>query len=159
MLALLADIHSNLEALEACLAHARSRGATRYAFLGDLVGYGADPAAVVERVRGYAAGGALVVQGNHDAAVCKSAGGLNDSARTTVLWTREVLSREQIEWLGSLPLCIREEGICFVHASAAAPERWEYVEDARSAKRSAEAAGSAWTFGGHVHRQRVFFGS
>ena len=49
-LALLSDIHSNLQALEACLLHARSQKAQRFAFLGDLVGYGADPAAVIDRI-------------------------------------------------------------------------------------------------------------
>src|SRR5206468_10658387 len=148
MLALFADIHSNLEALRACLEHARSRGATRHVFLGDLVGYGADPKAVLEVVRNHAAAGALVVQGNHDAAVAGSSAGLTEDARDTVLWTRELLSKEEIAWLRSLPLCIREEQTCFVHASAASPERWEYVEHPPAAKRSADAAGSIWTFGG-----------
>ena len=159
MLALLADIHANLEALEACLADARGRGATRYVFLGDLVGYGADPAAVLRVIRGYAAEGAVVVQGNHDAAVARSTGGLSEGARDTILWTREVLGKEEISWLGSLPLCVREERICFVHASAASPARWEYLDDPASAKRSAEAAGSCWTFGGHVHHQMLYFGT
>jgi hypothetical protein len=44
LIALLSDIHANLEALEACLRHARERGAERHAFLGDFVGYGADAA-------------------------------------------------------------------------------------------------------------------
>jgi len=56
-IALLADIHANLEALEACLAHARPKGAERFAFLGDLVGYGADPTAVLEIVAPRAAQG------------------------------------------------------------------------------------------------------
>ncbi|HEX4764174.1 MAG TPA: metallophosphoesterase family protein, partial [Usitatibacter sp.] len=68
-LALLADIHSNLEALHACLAHARAAGARRFALLGDVVGYGADPAAVVEVAMALAAEGAIVVRGNHDEAV------------------------------------------------------------------------------------------
>ena len=67
-LALFADIHSNLEALTACLEHAKALGARRYAFLGDLVGYGADPVAVLELVEGHAAEGSVVVLGNHDAA-------------------------------------------------------------------------------------------
>lgn len=50
-IALFADIHANLEALEACLAHAEAAGARRLVFLGDLVGYGADPRAVLARVR------------------------------------------------------------------------------------------------------------
>ena len=68
-LALFADIHSNLEALTACLAHANAIGADRYAFLGDLLGYGADPVRVLELIEEHARGGAVVVLGNHDAAV------------------------------------------------------------------------------------------
>ena len=66
-LALFADIHSNLEALTACLEHAKPQGAERYAFLGDLVGYGADPVAVLEVIERFAAQGAAVVLGNHNA--------------------------------------------------------------------------------------------
>ena len=54
-LALFADIHSNLEAITACLAHAQALGADRYAFLGDLVGYGADPVAVLDLIEQHAA--------------------------------------------------------------------------------------------------------
>ena len=60
-LALFADIHSNLEAITACLAHAQALGADRYAFLGDLVGYGADPVAVLDLIEQHAANGAVVV--------------------------------------------------------------------------------------------------
>ena len=50
LLAVMSDLHANLEALNACLEHARQGGAERYAFLGDLVGYGADPCAIVDIV-------------------------------------------------------------------------------------------------------------
>jgi predicted phosphodiesterase len=66
---LLADIHANLQALRACLAHARSRGAKSFAFLGDLVGYGADPGPVLDVVAEFVAQGAVAVKGNHDQAV------------------------------------------------------------------------------------------
>ena len=65
-LALLSDIHANIQALDACLTHARAQGAGRFALLGDLVGYGADPVAVVEQVKVLVADGALVIKGNHD---------------------------------------------------------------------------------------------
>src|ERR1043165_2293940 len=65
--ALFADIHSNLTALEACLRHARQRGAERFVFLGDLVGYGPDPAEVLDVIT--ALNGAIVVKGNHDEAI------------------------------------------------------------------------------------------
>src|SRR6266545_1078469 len=125
--ALLSDIHANIEALDACLKHARQGGATRYAFLGDLVGYGADPQRVVETVMRYQSGGALVVQGNHDVAVETTEGGMSDGAAETRDWTRGVLDAAAKDWLRSLPLCLREDQLCFVHASAAAPGRWEYV--------------------------------
>jgi predicted phosphodiesterase len=66
-LALLSDIHANIQALDACLAHARVQGAQQFALLGDLVGYGAHPVEVVARVQELAAAGALVLKGNHDA--------------------------------------------------------------------------------------------
>jgi len=157
LLALLSDIHANVEALEACLAHARTAGATRHAFLGDLVGYGADPAAVVQIVRRHAADGAVVVQGNHDAAVARPSGVSSESAQDAIRWTRSVLDAEAVAWLASLPLQAREERLCFVHASAFAPQRWEYVDTPAAAKKSAEAAGVPWTFCGHVHRQTLFF--
>ena len=65
--ALFADIHANREALSACLADARREGAERYIFLGDLVGYGPDPAWVVEQVAALTEAGALAIRGNHDA--------------------------------------------------------------------------------------------
>jgi diadenosine tetraphosphatase ApaH/serine/threonine PP2A family protein phosphatase len=67
-LALLADLHANLEAVEACLKHARTQDAEQLAFLGDLVGYGADPGPVVDRVQAAVAAGALAIKGNHDEA-------------------------------------------------------------------------------------------
>ena len=155
LLALLSDIHANLEALNACLAHARAAGATRHAFLGDLVGYGADPAAVVEIVQRHAAEGAVVVQGNHDAAVARSSGASSESAQDAIRWTRTVLGAEAIAWLGALPLQAREEQLCFVHASAAAPQRWEYLDTPGAARKSADAAGVPWTFSGHVAEELV----
>lgn len=157
LLALLADLHGNLEALHACLKHARDSGATKYAFLGDFVGYGADPAAVVEIVQDHVARGAIAVQGNHDAWVAQSGRAISPGAQDSILWTREALSRDAKAWLSSLPLCLREEAVCFVHASASTPERWDYIEDPAAAKQSADAAGVPWTFSGHVHRQMLFF--
>src|SRR6266513_2651296 len=82
--ALLSDIHGNLEALNACLGHARERGAERFGFLGDLVGYGADARGVVEVVAQYAATGALDLKGNHDEAIAKRGSYFNDAARAAL---------------------------------------------------------------------------
>ncbi len=157
-LALLADIHSNLEALRSCLAHAQAQGARRYAFLGDLVGYGADPAAVLDIVAEHASRGAVVVKGNHDEAVVADGGYLNESAAAAIAWTRGAISPAHRQFLESLPLCIREEAACLVHASADAPQRWDYVDSASAAEKSSRAAARPYTFSGHVHHQ-VLYGS
>ena len=157
VIALLADVHSNLEALDACLAHARQCGAGRYAFLGDLVGYGADPQAVIDMVARYAADGAILVKGNHDAAVEKRAGYMNDTSTEVIEWTREVLSEDRKAFLANLPLCIRDGPMCFVHASAASPARWDYVDSPAAAEKSVEAAQVPYTFSGHVHDQMLYF--
>src|SRR6476620_5624933 len=91
-IALLSDIHANTEALTACLHHAAERGAERFAFLGDFVGYGADPGGVVDIVVRYAAEGAVALKGNHDQAVEKSAGYFNEAALAAIEWARKALS-------------------------------------------------------------------
>ena len=64
---LFADLHSNLEAFEACMARAKELGVTRMAFLGDLVGYNADPSALIDRIAALVdAKQAIAVRGNHD---------------------------------------------------------------------------------------------
>src|SRR5215470_1189111 len=107
-LALFADIHSNLEAITACLDHARARGADRYAFLGDLVGYGADPVAVLDLIAEHAARGAVVVLGNHDAAALgRPVDLLGSAAEDAIAWTRSQLGERQRAFLASLPLTVR----------------------------------------------------
>ena len=94
-LALFADVHSNLEAITACLNHAQALGADRFAFLGDMVGYGADPVAVLDMVEQYAAKGAVVVLGNHDAAaIGRPVGAMNSGAQAAIDWTRSQLGQK-----------------------------------------------------------------
>jgi diadenosine tetraphosphatase ApaH/serine/threonine PP2A family protein phosphatase len=155
-LAVMSDIHANLEALSACLAHARAAGAERFAFLGDMVGYGADPDAVLDIVIQHAQCGAVVVKGNHDEAVHGATDYLNRSATTVIEWTRQRLSDRHLEFLDKLPMCLHESESCFVHASAESPEKWDYVDSPTAAERCARAAGRPYTFAGHVHEQRLF---
>lgn len=156
VIALLADIHANLEALRACLAHARTRGVERHAFLGDLVGYGADPAAVVDIVAERATRGDLVVKGNHDEAIMGSTAYLNDSAAEAIMWSRDALGVAHLQFLAALPFVAREGPACFVHATADAPGRWTYIDSPASALKSVQAAGGAYTFSGHVHDQVLY---
>ena len=139
-LALLADLHANREALSALLEHARTQGAERFAFLGDYVGYGADPGWVVDQVRDHVERGAWAVLGNHDeAAVRGMRPSMSDDARRGVEWTRAQLAPEQLEFLGSLPLTAADEEMLFVHANAFDPAGWAYVEGRSEAARSMHA--------------------
>lgn len=157
-LAILSDIHSNLEALQACLAHASAQGAERFAFLGDLVGYGADPLACLEIVATLARQGAVVVQGNHDeAALAGLCEGMSFAARDAVYWTRAQLGQGQRTFLEGLPLSVTDGDTLFVHASADRPERWTYVSGPKDAARCIQAAGTTYTFAGHVHRPMLYF--
>lgn len=152
-----ADIHSNLEAISACLAHAQTLRADRFAFLGDLIGYGADPVAVLDLIEGYAAKGAVVVLGNHDAAVLGRAADLNPNAQAAIAWTQEQLGATQRAFLQALPLTVREGNTLFVHASAAAPEQWVYITNPAQADASIQAGGTNYVFCGHVHEQQLYF--
>jgi predicted phosphodiesterase len=99
----LTDIHANLEAFETCLSDARTRGYDRTLVLGDLIGYGADPNAVVDMVRDLKP--AAIVRGNHDkvAIGLDQAEGFNSVAKQAAAWMLEVMTPENREWVASLP--------------------------------------------------------
>jgi diadenosine tetraphosphatase ApaH/serine/threonine PP2A family protein phosphatase len=159
-LALLSDLHANRQALQACLADARARGATHYAVLGDLVGYGGEPGAVLDIVMELAQSGAWVVRGNHDAAALDPPPASTAGDYAGAAWTASQLNAHQREFLLSLPLMLRSEFMLFVHASAHEPARWDYVNNPVTARASLEAAaaeGATHVFGGHVHQQRLFY--
>lgn len=160
-LALLSDIHANLQALDACLAHARAQRAQRFAFLGDLVGYGANPGQVLERIKLLTEEGAVVLKGNHDAMALAPPSEVKSMGDSTAAWTHAQLSQAQKDWLAALPMTHQQDKVLLVHASANEPERWRYVTDERSASASLDAAtalpGVHYVFGGHVHEQTLYY--
>lgn len=125
-IAVLSDVHANLEALEAVLEDARQAGADTYWCLGDVVGYGADPNPVVDRL---SAEPVVAVAGNHDwAATGKmKLGYFNSMAALAAEWTSAVLSEPSRRWLQALPLERVERGVRLVHASPSDPAAWLYV--------------------------------
>lgn len=160
-LALLSDVHANLPALEACLAHAQAMGATRVAVLGDLVGYGPHPAQVVERAMALAAAGGILLRGNHDEAAQAPAGSPRTAEELSSAWTCGELTAAQRGFIGGLPLTAVVETALLVHASADEPRAWHYVDQPALAQRCLEAAerghGARQVFCGHVHAQRLFY--
>src|SRR5262249_12594277 len=123
--AIIADVHANLEAFQAVLEHAKEQKCTHYAFLGDFVGYCADPKACVDIVR---AMDAPCVKGNHDeyCATNLPLHGFNPKAAQLVQWTRNQLTADDRQWLQNLPYVQRVENFTIVHATLDGPQRWGY---------------------------------
>ena len=157
--ALIADIHSNIEAFEAVIAHARAHGVSRFMLIGDLVGYGADPEAVLERCMALVERKeAVAILGNHDALACaRFPCHLNADAQAAIDWTIMQLKPRQLEFLRRLPLMHQENGITCVHASARTPESWRYISTGTEAFESLQAAGTCWAFSGHVHDPALYY--
>ena len=151
---ILADIHANLEALEAVLERARGRF-DRVICCGDLVGYGPDPNEVTEAVRQLDP--AVVVRGNHD----KAAVGLTDLswfnplARSAALWTQAQLSEENRRYLQAMPRGpVEGDGFTVAHGSL--PDEDQYLLNLEDALQSLSLAVHRLTFFGHTHVQGGF---
>lgn len=152
---LLSDIHSNLEALEACLTAAPPTDAT--VNLGDIVGYGASPNEVTERSRALAG---IFVRGNHDKVVAgiDSVENFNPIAGVAALWNREQINSEHLSWLRDLPKgpVVMDEigGVQYVHGAPDDEDR--YVVTPEDAAAQLTKADTGITFFGHTHIQGAF---
>ncbi|ACV23901.1 metallophosphoesterase family protein [Methanocaldococcus fervens] len=130
MMAIISDIHSNLEALEAVLNDIKNRGIKNIVCLGDIVGYGANPNECVELIKGAKC---KCVAGNHDYGVLgkESLDFFNKYGAIAILWTKKFIKPENLKFLDSLPLVIEEKiknkKIIFSHANPKYPELWEYL--------------------------------
>jgi len=146
-IAVLSDIHANVVALDAVLAATGPVDAVWH--LGDVVGYGPDPDAVIDRLRDAAAVG---VRGNHDAAAL---GGpeidwFNPDARAAMEWTRTRLSERSREWLAELPERRVASDWTLVHGSIRDP-LWEYVTSGAVAATSLDLLTTPGGLHGHTH--------
>jgi diadenosine tetraphosphatase ApaH/serine/threonine PP2A family protein phosphatase len=152
---LLSDIHSNLEALDACVAAAPAYD--RVVNLGDTVGYGANPNEVIARAQAL---GKVFVRGNHDRAACElmSIDDFNPVAGLATLWTRDQLTAENLAWLRSLPQgpigLDGVPGIQFVHGSPLDEDA--YMVSAKDAIAPLMTNPVPVTFFGHTHLQGGF---
>jgi len=153
-IAVLSDVHSNLVALEAVLAHAGAVDAVWHT--GDIVGYGPDPDGVVARL---AAAGAIGVRGNHDAAAVggREIESFNREARQAMEWTRANIAPETKAWLADLPQRRTLDDFTLVHGSPLDPT-WEYVTDERSARENIAALETPHGLHGHTHVPVAWFG-
>ncbi|HAM71770.1 MAG TPA: metallophosphoesterase [Verrucomicrobiales bacterium] len=148
--AVIADIHSNLEALEVVLADSREQKCTHYCCIGDVVGYGANPRECLEIVRSM---GMPCVKGNHDeyCSMDETLEGFNPHAAEAVQWTRQQLSAEDRQWLRDLKYVRLVASFSMVHATLDVPQRWGYVFDKLAAAASFTYQNTSVCFFGHTH--------
>jgi diadenosine tetraphosphatase ApaH/serine/threonine PP2A family protein phosphatase len=153
---ILTDIHANLEALDTCLADAGTRGYDATLVLGDLVGYGADPNAVVERVQSLAP--AAIVRGNHDKVACglEQAEGFNAVAKSAARWTLDVLKPEHREWLAALPAGPVEVDAIVEICHGSPFDEDAYIFDELDAVRAIRTATRPLCLFGHTHYPVTF---
>lgn len=146
-IAVLSDIHANVVALEAVLAATQPVDAVWH--LGDVVGYGPDPDAVIDRLRGVDAVG---VRGNHDAAAIggREIDWFNPDARAAMEWTRTRLSASSRAWLADLPERRVDGDWTLVHGSIRDP-LWEYVTSRSAASASLDELTTRVGLHGHTH--------
>ncbi|MBA3686731.1 MAG: metallophosphoesterase family protein [Planctomycetes bacterium] len=157
--ALLGDIHGNTEALTQVLASIKSENVDKVVCLGDIVGYGAEPAQCLDTIMGM---GCDVIAGNHDwAAVGKlSIDCFNAYAKAAALWTRDQLTDQQKSFLANLPLTITYEHFAVAHGTFHQPEAFNYIQTVFDAQQSFEALkklGASLGFLGHSHVPVGFF--
>lgn len=149
----LSDIHANLEALEAVLEAARDIPYQRLLVLGDLVGYGASPNEVVDRVRELAPH--ATIRGNHDkvGAGLEPSDAFNAVARTAIRWTYEALSDDNRDWLAELPAgpLVVDDLLEICHGTPQDEDM--YVFDDGDVLRSMQAATRRLCLFGHTHVQ------
>ena len=147
---ILSDIHGNIDALEAVIRSLEGAGLDAWICLGDLVGYGAEPSAVIDRVRKL---GMVTVRGNHDHAATDPAldSSFNVWAAKAIAWTRERLDDDRISYLAELPLTRRVDDVLLVHAAPSDPIRWPYILDAAGADRELGEFEEPLCLFGHTH--------
>jgi len=150
----LSDIHANLEALEAVLTEAA--GCDRTLVLGDVVGYGADPNAVVDRLRGLR--DATFIRGNHDkvATGLESVTGFNHLARHAIQWTASALTSDNRTWVAGLdhgPIDIDD----LVEISHGSPfDEDTYIFDELDVRHAFTASKRTLSLFGHTHVPAAF---
>ncbi|MGR9088684.1 MAG: metallophosphoesterase family protein [Gammaproteobacteria bacterium] len=119
-IAVMADIHANYPALECVLSYLESENIQEGIILGDIVGYGPDPARCIERLM---ADSYTIIKGNHDHAVAinKADTGFSQSAKTVIHWTVDQLTAEHRDWLKYLPAVMENDEWLAVHGSPLDP--------------------------------------
>jgi diadenosine tetraphosphatase ApaH/serine/threonine PP2A family protein phosphatase len=162
--AIISDIHSNLEALQAVLADIRQFDVSDIYCLGDIVGYGPNPRECIDLVMACK----MVLLGNHDQGAMFDPDGFNQPAERAIFWTRDQLEapndngpakEKRWEFLAERPRQVRENGLLFVHGSARNPlNEYVFPEDIYNQRKMERifALVEHYCFQGHTHVPGVF---
>lgn len=154
--AIISDIHSNIEALDAVIEDARAQGVDDFVCLGDVVGYNAAPHECIQRIREL---GCKVVKGNHDHYCSDPSVDLDDfqpNAASVIEWTRRNISAEDTQWLHNLPYTAVMSGFTIVHSTLDSPEHFRYAFDKQDAEDSFNYQRTRVCFHGHTHVPCIF---
>jgi diadenosine tetraphosphatase ApaH/serine/threonine PP2A family protein phosphatase len=149
---IISDVHSNVEGLLAVIADAEARGRVDALWcLGDIVGYGAEPSAVIAEL------GARSVQsvaGNHDRAATGTMeiDEFNPMAASAALWTRDAITKDDGAWLDELPLTLTMGDFTLAHGSLREP-LWEYLDNPPAAGAQFDIQPTPYSIVGHTHIQ------
>lgn len=151
----LSDIHSNIEALDAAIERLSGQGAAGWICCGDIVGYGAEPNPVLEKLRGLK--DLHAVRGNHDLAVLgrMDIAWFNEAARAAVEYTQRTITEENLAWLKELPPRLETEAFTVVHGSPRNPAE-EYLVTVQQFHDNCSYFKVSPCFVGHSHLPMAF---
>ena len=154
--AVISDIHGNLEAFEGVLGAISQDRVDGYLFVGDVVGYGANPKECIKKLR--ALEPAVAIAGNHEWGVIDKLdiSFFTETARDAILWTKKALDKEDIGYIESLPLVYEDEKITLVHGALNMPEEFYYVFDTEDAYVTLNQMKNSLCFVGHSHVPGIF---
>jgi predicted phosphodiesterase len=148
--AIFSDIHSNLEALESIMFTCEKEGIDKYLCAGDIVGYGANPKECINIVQGR---NIIAIAGNHDWVMSGKFDieYFNPYAREAVFWTRDQVSKYDLDYLDNLSLVYKEGDFCLVHGTLLNPQYFDYLFELSDAQDSFRAMDTDVCFVGHTH--------
>ena len=155
--ALISDIHGNLEALEAVIAELSRQRIDEYLSIGDVVGYGADPSRCIDIVRSLKP--KALIAGNHEWGVAGFLGldYFSEYAAAGIVWTKNILSPSEIEYLKSFKLVCEGDGFVLVHSGLTEPEKFPYIVDSNDALRTMKLMKKPLLFVGHTHAAEIYY--
>lgn|ERR1041385_384948 len=154
-IAIISDIHGNLEALEKSLELIKANNADKIICLGDVVGYGANPnecMKIVHQVTPH------ILLGNHDEAAVdiSKTEYFNPFARIAAEWTNQELTEEHQSFIRQLPYSLDLDGLSFVHSSPYEPDEWHYIITEADAQANFPYFTQTVCFIGHSHVPGLF---